>query len=91
MSKGEQLFAAGVDYRYKRLTVGAGYMSNLGTYTFDAIRLSHYYRSDMKSYMPDFKNVVYLRLTWNMRFGKAYKSLGRLKYNEDTDSGVSKQ
>ena len=89
--KGEQLLSAGIDYRYKQLTVGAGYMSNMGSYSFNAIRLSHYYSSDIKSYNQDFKNVIYLRLTWNMRFGKAYKSLDRLKYNEDTDSGISKQ
>lgn len=88
--KGEQLFSAGSDYRNKDLTIGLGYMTLASGHAYANIKLSKYYQSNIKSYNTDFNDLIYLRLSWNFKVGKAYKSQNRIQYNSDTDNGIKR-
>jgi hypothetical protein len=89
--KSSQLISTGADYRHKEFTVGLGYMTYDSKYSYESAKLSKHYQNNIWYYNPDFRNLVYLRFSWNFNFGKSYKTQDRIQYQEDSDSGVTKQ
>ena len=87
---GEQFASAGVDYRWRSLNIGLGVMCRLSGDVWRNETLNPYLYSDLRSYNKDTKNIVFIKCSYNIDFGKQKNNSQKRLYNDDYDSGTLK-
>ncbi len=88
VTSGQQSVETGIGYHWKNLRVNMNMFFPFGGWNSETDNKNQYASSLLRYYTPDLKNMLTLNVSWNMEFGRRYRSVQKRINNSDTDSGV---
>lgn len=89
LSTGEEAHLIDVQYRWKRLNIGLRMFNPFQKdYKRKEEDWNKYAGYSYQYHLDDVARMICLTLSWNMSFGRDYKSGGKKMQNRDTDAGV---
>lgn len=89
LSTGEEAQSIDLQYRWKRLKLGLRMFNPFQKdYKRDEENWNQYAGYNYRYHIDDIARMICVTLSWNMNFGRDYKSSNKKMQNRDTDAGV---
>jgi len=78
-----------LSYRMQSLFLGIGVLNPFSnTWRTGKDYISNIYVSKTRSYINDGLNMFYVKLSYNISYGRKYNAVKKELYNSDNDSGI---